>query len=84
MIVPFSITVEGGWLESLAFIDALQFGGRLVLYTSVEQEATDAAYSTIIKGNMYVLIHPGDPIPGQEIVAQGGADGEASTESAES
>ncbi|RQP09593.1 MAG: hypothetical protein EAS51_11265 [Microbacteriaceae bacterium] len=83
VIVPFSVTIEGGWAESLAFVDALQFGDRLVLFTSVGQEQTDTAYSTVVKGNMYVLIHPGDPIPGQEIVAQGGADGEASSEAAE-
>lgn len=72
VIVPFSVTVEGGWGESLAFINQLQFGDRLVLYTSIEQETTDTAYSTVIDGYMYVLIHPGDPVPGQEIVDKGG------------
>lgn len=74
VIVPFGITVEGGWAESLAFVNQLQFGDRLILYTSIEQETTDTAYSTVIEGYMYVLIHPGDPVPGQEIVEQGGGD----------
>jgi len=72
VIVPFSVTIEGAWAESLAFVNRLQFGDRLVLYTSIEQEATDTAYSTIIEGYMYVLIRPGDPVPGQEIVEKGG------------
>ncbi len=80
VLVPFSVTVSGGWVESLSFVNALQFGERLVTYTSIEQETTDVAYSTVMKGYLYVLIHPGDPIPGQEIVDQHGTADDAGSD----
>jgi hypothetical protein len=59
VIVPFSVTVEGGWAESLSFVHQLQFGDRLVLLTGIDQSITDSAYSTKITAYMYVRVPPG-------------------------
>lgn len=81
VIVPVSVTVEGGWAESLSFVHALQFGDRLMLFTSIDQSTTDTAYSTEIKGYIYVLVPPGAPAPAPETV-EGGSDSQTETAAA--
>ena len=79
VIVPFSITVTGGWAESLNFVHQLQFGDRLVLLTTIDQSVSDGTYSTTVAAYMYVLVKPGTPVPGQEPVEEG-AEQPASTD----
>jgi len=71
VIVPFSLTVDGGWAESLNFVHLLQFGDRLVLLTGIDQSTTDTAYSTKISGFMYVFVKPGALVKNEQ-VDQGG------------
>lgn len=75
VIVPFSLTIEGGWRESMNFVRQLQFGDRLVLFTKIDQSIKDAAYSTEISAYMYVLVKPGSALPSQETVDTGDTGG---------
>ncbi len=71
VIVPFSLTVEGGWLESMNFVRQLQLGDRLVLLTKIDQSIKDASYSTEISAYMYVLVKPGSKLPAEETTTDG-------------
>lgn len=71
VIVPISVSVDGGWAESLNFVHQLQFSDRLVLLTSIEQSMKDAVYTTDVTAYMYVLVKPGTPVPGEEVVEEG-------------
>ncbi|TXK19155.1 type 4a pilus biogenesis protein PilO [Homoserinibacter sp. GY 40078] len=77
ILVPVTISVEGGWNEVLSFIHGVQSTDRLVLVTKITTSVTDTAYSATLSGAMYVLLRPGATQPDAD---GGDADGaEAST-----
>jgi Tfp pilus assembly protein PilO len=55
VLVPVSVSVEGGWNELLAFVHAMQTGKRLVLVTSLSSSTIDGHYQFQIFGTMYAL-----------------------------
>jgi Tfp pilus assembly protein PilO len=67
VLVPISVTVQGGALESLNFVHALQFGERLVLLMNVDQTEDGSLYSTTINAYMYVLISPGAVLDDEQV-----------------
>ncbi len=81
VIVPFSVSVDGGWAESLNFVHQLQYSDRLVLLTSISQSMKDTVYTTDVTAYMYVLVKPGTPVPGEEVV-EGGTDSPTDGETA--
>lgn len=81
VVVPLTVTVEGGWNEAVNFMHGVQYGDRLVLVQGIETTTTDTAFSTKISGVMYVLVRPDTPAPGSdpEDEATEAADGENAT-----
>jgi hypothetical protein len=59
--VPVSITIEGTWSQTLAFVKNLQTGQRLYAVGSIgsKQKADDAAqYQTTVTGYVFAVLDP--------------------------